>query len=274
MATRFRKTKKVGPARISVSKKSLGTSFGGKAFGFSVNSKSGVRFRSSIPGTGISYTHKLGSSKKKGVNKATKATPKSTSAIPSQPVPRRWWYISIAIVFLIGGIGNITTSIPIALFSVLVGAAMLLVTFRTPKLPKIDWQQFQRQAQIFDDSIKLICSTKNPETFFSRYKLAEETAKSMASMTTASILHDEPPQEAVAMLERDKTEVTNQFLDRFSKDIRLKAYELTRGREKKMESFILILGEYKEQMTEESIYYMENLYAEMKNSLSKVVEEK
>lgn len=76
------------------------------------------------------------------------------------------------------------------------------------------------------------------------------------------------------MLERDKTEVTNQFLDRFSKDIRLKAYELTRGREKKMESFILILGEYKEQMTEESIYYMENLYAEMKNSLSKVVEEK
>lgn len=56
MATRFRKTKKVGAVRFTVGKKSFGTSVGGKFGGVSMNSKTGVRFRASIPGSGLSYS--------------------------------------------------------------------------------------------------------------------------------------------------------------------------------------------------------------------------
>ena len=56
MATRFRKTKKVGAARFTLGKKSFGTSVGGKFAGVSMNSRTGLRFRASLPGTGISYS--------------------------------------------------------------------------------------------------------------------------------------------------------------------------------------------------------------------------
>ena len=56
MATRFRKTKKVGATRFTLGKKSFGTSVGGKFAGVSMNSRTGLRFRASLPGTGISYS--------------------------------------------------------------------------------------------------------------------------------------------------------------------------------------------------------------------------
>ena len=66
MGTRFRKSKKIGATRFTVSKKSFGTSFGGKVAGVSFNSKRGARARVSIPGTGVSYTTKLGGSSSAG----------------------------------------------------------------------------------------------------------------------------------------------------------------------------------------------------------------
>lgn len=61
MAFRFRKSKKVAPGtRINLGRKSAGVSFGNKGAGISFNSRRGVHARVSIPGTGISYTGKIG----------------------------------------------------------------------------------------------------------------------------------------------------------------------------------------------------------------------
>lgn len=64
MGFRLRKSIKIAPGiKVNVGKKSTGISVGGKYGGVSVNSKSGVHARTSIPGTGISYSSKLSSGK-------------------------------------------------------------------------------------------------------------------------------------------------------------------------------------------------------------------
>lgn len=60
MGFKFRKSFTIIPGvKINFGKKSTGISIGGKYGGVSVNSKSGVRVRASIPGTGISYSEKI-----------------------------------------------------------------------------------------------------------------------------------------------------------------------------------------------------------------------
>lgn len=65
MGLNFRKSIKIAPGvRLNFGRKSTGISFGGKYSGVSFNSRTGARARISAPGTGFSYTTKLGSSKK------------------------------------------------------------------------------------------------------------------------------------------------------------------------------------------------------------------
>ena len=66
MGFRFRKSFKIAKGvRFNVGKKSTGFSFGGKGAGISFNSRTGARARFSIPGTGISYSTKIGGSTKR-----------------------------------------------------------------------------------------------------------------------------------------------------------------------------------------------------------------
>ena len=70
MGLRFRKSFKIAPGvRFNVGKKSHGISIGGRGGGISFNSKSGTHARVSIPGTGISYTTKVGGKKRKKSSK-------------------------------------------------------------------------------------------------------------------------------------------------------------------------------------------------------------
>ena len=83
MGFRFRKSVKIGKGvRLNVGKRSAGVSFGGRRGGVSINSRSGARARVSIPGTGISYSTKLGGGKKRKVTSSPAArarTPARTS---------------------------------------------------------------------------------------------------------------------------------------------------------------------------------------------------
>ena len=70
MGLLFRKSFKIAPGvRFNVGKKSHGISIGGRGGGISFNSKSGTHARVSIPGTGISYTTKVGAKKTKKIKK-------------------------------------------------------------------------------------------------------------------------------------------------------------------------------------------------------------
>ena len=66
MGLRFRKSIKITPGvKLNLNKKSTSISFGGKHGGVTVNSKRGASYRVSAPGTGLSYTGKIGGSSKK-----------------------------------------------------------------------------------------------------------------------------------------------------------------------------------------------------------------
>lgn len=69
MGFRFRKSVKIAPGvKVNLGKKSIGVSVGGKHGGVSINSKTGARARVSAPGTGLSYSKKIGKSTSRNSN--------------------------------------------------------------------------------------------------------------------------------------------------------------------------------------------------------------
>lgn len=70
MGLRFRKSIQILPGvKLNIGKSSIGVSLGGKFGGVSLNSKTGAQARASLPGTGLSYTTRLGGNKKKSGEK-------------------------------------------------------------------------------------------------------------------------------------------------------------------------------------------------------------
>lgn len=56
MGTRFRKSKKIGPIRVTVSNSGVSTSVGGKGARITKRADGKIQTTTSIPGTGISHT--------------------------------------------------------------------------------------------------------------------------------------------------------------------------------------------------------------------------
>lgn len=102
MGTRFRKSIKLAPGvKINVGKKSVGLSVGGKHAGMSFNSKTGTRARVSAPGTGLSYSTKVGSKK---------TTAKSQSSGSSESFLKKYWRLIIGLFFALStiyGLGDL-----------------------------------------------------------------------------------------------------------------------------------------------------------------------
>lgn len=72
MGFRFRKSIKMGPVRVNLSKSGVGYSVGGKGLRVTKKAGGGTRTTASIPGTGISYSKD--SAKKKTSSKATRSS--------------------------------------------------------------------------------------------------------------------------------------------------------------------------------------------------------
>lgn len=73
MGFRFRKTKKAGPFRLSLTKRGIGWSIGNKYIGYSHGASGRKSLRASIPGTGISYFANLGRKSRKRCKNAAYA---------------------------------------------------------------------------------------------------------------------------------------------------------------------------------------------------------
>lgn len=128
MGFRFRKSVKIAPGvKLNFGKKSVGMSIGGKYGGVSLNSKTGARVRASAPGTGLSYSTKISESGKKCAKSSSKPVTNS------RPICLRWWYIALIVLFAIGGLGNIGTSVGAAIFGIAVAAIMGLFTLKATK---------------------------------------------------------------------------------------------------------------------------------------------
>ena len=98
MGLSFRKSVKIAPGvKLNLGKKSAGISVGGKYGGMSFNSKGGVRARTSIPGTGLSYTTgKIGA---KGSRPSSSVSTGSVE-LPENYAYKKFWVLVLLCVFL------------------------------------------------------------------------------------------------------------------------------------------------------------------------------
>ncbi len=90
MGLRYRKSKKLGPVRLTLSKSGLGASIGVKGFRVTKTATGRVRTTASIPGTGISYVKETGGKRPDGAAKSrTAAAPpqrrRYTGIVPDIP---------------------------------------------------------------------------------------------------------------------------------------------------------------------------------------------
>lgn len=139
MGFRFRKSVKIGKGvRLNVGKRSAGVSFGGRRGGVSINSRSGARARVSIPGTGISYSTKLGGGKKRKTTFSSAAwarTPARTSSWtaynantesrkpknPPKPPKSPKIYLPCGIIMVVTGILLLFLFWPLGLVAIAIG---------------------------------------------------------------------------------------------------------------------------------------------------------
>ena len=139
MGFRFKKSVRLGKGvRLNLGRKSVGVSLGGRHGGVSINSRSGARVRASIPGTGISYSAKLGGGKKRKSasprSKASKASssypPKNTQRAveqpkraPNPPKPPKSpkLYFSCGIIMVVLGIILLFLLLPLGLAIIAIG---------------------------------------------------------------------------------------------------------------------------------------------------------
>lgn len=141
MGLKFRKSIKIGPARVNISKSGIGASVGVKGLRVTKKAGGGTRTTASIPGTGISYV-KDSSSKKKASSAPTKKSTPVKQSTPttssSKPVKKTWFTaIVLAIIgfFVVGIISLIVafiTGLIIELFTPISDAFARIWMFGIP----------------------------------------------------------------------------------------------------------------------------------------------
>ena len=119
MGIRFRKSIKMGPMRLNLSKSGVGASVGGKGFRVTKKAKGGFRASASVPGTGVGYTKDFGGKKKRSKTAALQNTqrvaqPSTEHSAPvekatGKPWYKQWWFYAIIAVWLLGAIINTIT---------------------------------------------------------------------------------------------------------------------------------------------------------------------
>ena len=133
----------------------------------------------------------------------------------------------------------------------------------------------KRQSQIFADCIRIIANTDNIETYFSRYKLAEQTVAQIAEVaggdTKCMAGGRVSPNECAKMLQNEKATHTNSFLSRYIQKETVHIFGLSRGQVKKAQSIAAIVDEYADQMPEESLKHGRDLCAKMIEKVERVV---
>lgn len=147
--------------------------------------------------------------------------------------------------------------------------------FGKKKMTAAETAFVKRQSQIFADCIRIIADTDNIETYFSRYRLAEQTVAQIAEVaggdTKCMAGGRVSPNECAEMLQNEKATHTNNFLSRYIQKETVHILGLTRGQIKKAQGIAAIVDEYASQMPEESLKHGHELCDKMIEKIEKVV---
>lgn len=147
--------------------------------------------------------------------------------------------------------------------------------FGKKKMTAAETAFVKRQSQIFADCIRIIADTTDIETYFYRYGLAEQTVAQIAEVaggdTKCMAGGRVSPNECAEMLQNEKATHTNNFLSRYIQKETVHILGLSRGQVKKAQSIVAIVGEYADQMPEESLKHGHELCDKMIEKIEKVV---
>lgn len=123
--------------------------------------------------------------------------------------------------------------------------------------------------KIINDCSRLVSETKTPEVFFSRYDLLLETLSRFAEIEGAAPIASGSPSAELVRLSGLREEATDDFIKRYARDVRQKAYELTteRGKQNKAEAFKKTLLEYSNKLTENNMKTIEFEYQKILSSI-------
>lgn len=116
--------------------------------------------------------------------------------------------------------------------------------------------------RILEDCKKLIFSTDNPATFFSRYDLLIETLEKMAAFEPYIQFYGYQPKESLTYYNNQKKSFIKKMIDRRYNKALIKADALKTGKAKKNQ-FIKAYTEFKENaafMDPESLTYVESKF--------------
>lgn len=123
--------------------------------------------------------------------------------------------------------------------------------------------------RIINDCSKLVAETKTPEVFFSRYDLLLETLSKFAEIEGGAPIVSGSPSAELVRLSGLREEATDDFISRYARETRQKAYELTteKGKRNKAEAFKKTLLEYSDKLTENNMKTIEFEYQKILSSI-------
>ena len=236
MGFHFRKRIKIAPGvNLNIGKKSVGVSVGGKHGGLSLNSKTGARARVSAPGTGLSYSEKIGgkSKKKDSSNKSSSFFHKNKDYL------LKWQQV-------------ITDN----------KSDKLVMSER--ELLQHTQLAVQSSLKIIQDCVRLVNETLTPNVFFDRYDLLLEHATKIAEYEPFYSFVAPLPSEQLEVLIEKRPLATHDFIERYWNSVQLAISKLKTDKAKKnrLEKFFQTMDEYTNRMDDSNLEYLEQLRLE------------
>jgi hypothetical protein len=124
-----------------------------------------------------------------------------------------------------------------------------------------------RYLEILQNSSKICSETKNPDTFFSRMSLIDETLDKLISYEGVVRFTGEKPSSVKQEFNSNRVQAVNDFIERYAKDTRIKIYELKTksGKLNKANAFYNILNEYSDKMPAESVAKLTEITERLKD---------
>ena len=112
-----------------------------------------------------------------------------------------------------------------------------------------------RYLEILKTSSKICSETKNPETFFSRMSLIDETVDKLIAYEGVVRFTGENPSDVKREINSNRIQFINDFIERYAKETRIKIYELKTKSSKinKANAFYNILTEYSDRIPDECV---------------------
>ena len=129
--------------------------------------------------------------------------------------------------------------------------------FGTPSKKEREFQaqQVNNCRRIFTESMNIMMSTDNIETFMSRYQTAREAIYEAGRVAGeySKCMNGVTPKEALTVLDGDLPQVLTPCIDRYMRKQTIRISGLSRGRISKAKGIYLLIDEYENEMPAECI---------------------